>query len=82
MSGFQIIYTNLFSLSQTTVFCIQNFSPNPYFEDTRLTKTFTFLDEGTTKVTATSIKWKEGMVSSRSLSFEVASLLDVLLWNV
>ncbi|XP_010695709.1 NAP1-related protein 2 isoform X1 [Beta vulgaris subsp. vulgaris] len=38
-----------------------NFSPNPYFEDTRLTKTFTFLDEGTTKVTATSIKWKEGM---------------------
>ncbi|XP_021733819.1 NAP1-related protein 2-like isoform X1 [Chenopodium quinoa] len=38
-----------------------NFSPNPYFEDTKLTKTFTFLDEGTTKVTATSIKWKEGM---------------------
>ncbi|XP_074317004.1 NAP1-related protein 2-like isoform X2 [Silene latifolia] len=38
-----------------------NFSPNPYFEDTKLTKTFTFLDEGTTNVTATSIKWKEGM---------------------
>nr|XP_043635883.1 NAP1-related protein 1-like isoform X2 [Erigeron canadensis] len=38
-----------------------NFSPNPYFEDLKLTKTFTFLDEGTTKVTATSIKWKEGM---------------------
>ncbi|KAI7756327.1 hypothetical protein M8C21_014758 [Ambrosia artemisiifolia] len=37
-----------------------NFSPNPYFEDTKLTKTFTFLDEGTTKVTATKIKWKEG----------------------
>lgn len=37
-----------------------NFSPNSYFEDTKLTKTFTFLDEGTTKVTATSIKWKEG----------------------
>ncbi|KAF3437732.1 hypothetical protein FNV43_RR20488 [Rhamnella rubrinervis] len=36
------------------------FSPNPYFEDTKLTKTFTFLDDGT-KVTATSIKWKEGM---------------------
>ncbi|KAM5570734.1 NAP1-related protein 2 [Rosa sericea] len=36
------------------------FSPNPYFEDTKLSKTFTFLDEGT-KVTATSIKWKEGM---------------------
>ncbi|KAI3513397.1 hypothetical protein L2E82_26791 [Cichorium intybus] len=38
-----------------------NFSPNPYFEDSKLTKTFTFLDEGTTKITATSIKWKEGM---------------------
>ncbi|GAB2289638.1 NAP1- protein 2 [Dionaea muscipula] len=37
-----------------------NFNPNPYFEDAKLTKTFTFLDEGTTKVTATSIKWKEG----------------------
>ncbi|KAL8226623.1 hypothetical protein R6Q57_016455 [Mikania cordata] len=38
-----------------------NFSPNPFFEDTKLTKTITFLDEGTTKITATSIKWKEGM---------------------
>ncbi|KAK1435806.1 hypothetical protein QVD17_01575 [Tagetes erecta] len=38
-----------------------NFSSNPYFDDTKLTKTITFLDEGTTKVTATSIKWKEGM---------------------
>ncbi|CAA3030220.1 NAP1-related 2-like [Olea europaea subsp. europaea] len=37
-----------------------HFSPNPYFEDTKLTKTFTFLDEGT-KITATAIKWKEGM---------------------
>lgn len=37
-----------------------NFSSNPYFEDTKLTKTFTFLDEGTTKITATTIKWKEG----------------------
>lgn len=41
----------------------QHFKPNPYFEDTKLTKTFTFLEEGTTKITATSIKWKEGMVS-------------------
>ncbi|OWM65307.1 hypothetical protein CDL15_Pgr008897 [Punica granatum] len=39
----------------------KNFRPNPFFEDTKLTKTFTFLDEGTTKITATSIKWKEGM---------------------
>ncbi|KAI3454660.1 hypothetical protein Pfo_011323 [Paulownia fortunei] len=37
------------------------FNTNPYFEDTKLTKTFTFLEEGITKITATSIKWKEGM---------------------
>ncbi|XP_010091501.2 NAP1-related protein 1 [Morus notabilis] len=37
-----------------------NFSPSPYFEDTKLTKTYTFHDEGT-KITATPIKWKEGM---------------------
>ncbi|RZB56166.1 NAP1-related protein 2 isoform B [Glycine soja] len=37
-----------------------NFNPNPYFENTKLTKTFTFLEEGTTKITATPIKWKEG----------------------
>ncbi|XP_061346595.1 NAP1-related protein 2-like isoform X4 [Gastrolobium bilobum] len=37
-----------------------NFNPNSYFEDSKLTKTFTFLEEGTTKITATPIKWKEG----------------------
>lgn len=44
-------------------FVCQHFKPNPYFEDSKLTKTFTFLEEGTTKITATNIKWKEGMVS-------------------
>ncbi|KZV23321.1 hypothetical protein F511_02222 [Dorcoceras hygrometricum] len=38
-----------------------NFNPNPYFENTALTKTFTFHEEGTTTITATSIQWKEGM---------------------
>ncbi|XP_057474322.1 NAP1-related protein 2-like isoform X2 [Actinidia eriantha] len=38
----------------------KNFKPNPYFEDTKLTKTFTFLDEETTKISATPIKWKDG----------------------
>ncbi|XP_051116996.1 NAP1-related protein 2-like isoform X2 [Andrographis paniculata] len=38
-----------------------HFKPNPFFEDTKLTKTFSFLEEGTTKITATPIKWKEGM---------------------
>ncbi|CAL0330629.1 unnamed protein product [Lupinus luteus] len=37
-----------------------NFKPNPYFEDAKLTKTYTFHDEGATKITATPIKWKEG----------------------
>ncbi|KAK9073180.1 hypothetical protein SSX86_007504 [Deinandra increscens subsp. villosa] len=47
-----------------------SFSPNPYFEDTKLTKTFTFLDEGATKVTATSIKWKEGKGASNGICCE------------
>ncbi|XP_010257226.1 PREDICTED: NAP1-related protein 2 [Nelumbo nucifera] len=38
-----------------------SFNSNPYFEDTKLTKAFTFFDEGTTKITGTTIKWKEGM---------------------
>ncbi|XP_031277409.1 NAP1-related protein 2-like [Pistacia vera] len=39
-----------------------NFNPNPYFEDSKLTKTFTFLDdEGSMKITTTTIKWKQGM---------------------
>uniref|UniRef100_A0A7N0TWN0 Uncharacterized protein n=1 Tax=Kalanchoe fedtschenkoi TaxID=63787 RepID=A0A7N0TWN0_KALFE len=38
-----------------------NFNSNPYFEDSKLSKTFNFLDEGTVKVISTSIKWKEGM---------------------
>ncbi|GMJ15128.1 NAP1-related protein 2 [Hibiscus trionum] len=37
-----------------------NFNSNPYFEDTKLTKTFTFLD-GRVKITATQIKWKRDM---------------------
>ncbi|KAJ4916143.1 NAP1-related protein 2 [Raphanus sativus] len=37
-----------------------HFNPNPYFEDEKLIKTFTFLEEGSTKITATPIRWKEG----------------------
>ncbi|XP_022856242.1 NAP1-related protein 2-like isoform X4 [Olea europaea var. sylvestris] len=47
-----------------------NFNPNPYFEDTKLTKIFTFLEEGTTKITATSIKWKAGMGISNTVAEE------------
>ncbi|XP_042400774.1 NAP1-related protein 2-like [Zingiber officinale] len=38
-----------------------NFSENPYFEDRKLTKTYAFADEGTTNVSGTKIRWKEGM---------------------
>ncbi|CAI0453345.1 unnamed protein product [Linum tenue] len=37
-----------------------NFKENPYFHDTKLTKTYNFSDDGTTKITGTDIKWKEG----------------------
>lgn len=42
---------------------LQTFSPNPYFEDTKLTKAFSFFDDGTTNITGTRIRWKEGKVS-------------------
>ncbi|WCJ20786.1 Testis-specific Y-encoded-like protein 1 [Euphorbia peplus] len=38
-----------------------NFKENPYFEDTKLIKSFKLSDEGTIKITGTNIKWKEGM---------------------
>ncbi|CAN6479163.1 unnamed protein product [Victoria cruziana] len=38
-----------------------NFSPNPYFEDTKLTKTYYFDEEGVPKITGTTIRWKDGM---------------------
>ncbi|XP_050224604.1 NAP1-related protein 2 isoform X2 [Mercurialis annua] len=47
-----------------------NFESNPYFEDTKLTKSFTFLDEGTTEITATQIKWKEGMGVANGVAHE------------
>ncbi|CAM8971661.1 unnamed protein product [Rhodiola kirilowii] len=47
-----------------------NFNSNPYFEDSKLSKTFDFLDEGTIKVTSTPIKWKEGMGISNGANKE------------
>jgi template-activating factor I len=40
---------------------LQIFSSNPYFEDTKLTKVFRFSDEGTTSVSGTQPRWKDGM---------------------
>uniref|UniRef100_A0A453C4U6 NAP1-related protein 2 n=1 Tax=Aegilops tauschii subsp. strangulata TaxID=200361 RepID=A0A453C4U6_AEGTS len=39
----------------------QAFSSNPYFEDTKLTKTCSFSDDGKITVKATTINWKDGM---------------------
>ncbi|GMP30545.1 hypothetical protein CsSME_00005162 [Camellia sinensis var. sinensis] len=33
-------------------------------------KTFTFLDEGTTKITGSNIKWKEGMGAANGVNHE------------
>ncbi|GER50485.1 testis-specific Y-encoded-like protein 1, partial [Striga asiatica] len=42
-------------------YCITfNFKPNPYFHNTKLTKTMEFFDDGTLKSTGTTIKWKPG----------------------
>eukprot|EP00249_Psilotum_nudum_P013025 c24111_g2_i1 orf=295-900(+) len=37
------------------------FRPNHYFEDTKLVKVFRFSDEGTTSISGTQIRWKDGM---------------------
>ncbi|KQJ82969.1 NAP1-related protein 1 [Brachypodium distachyon] len=37
------------------------FSPNPYFEDTKLTKSCTFSEHGKITVKSSSINWKTGM---------------------
>ncbi|XP_002970334.2 NAP1-related protein 2 isoform X2 [Selaginella moellendorffii] len=43
-------------------YCITfSFKPNPYFEDTKLVKVFRFSDEGTTSISGTKIRWKDGM---------------------
>ncbi|XP_028806421.1 NAP1-related protein 1 isoform X2 [Neltuma alba] len=47
-----------------------NFKENPCFEDSRLTKAFTFFDDGTTKITGTTIKWKEGMGAANGVHQE------------
>ncbi|XP_039126037.1 NAP1-related protein 2-like isoform X2 [Dioscorea cayenensis subsp. rotundata] len=69
-----------------------NFSPNPYFEDTKLTKSFSYSDEGTTSVTGTTIKWKEGMNIANGVAHEkkgkkrpiaeqrLVSILDFFSW--
>jgi template-activating factor I len=47
-----------------------NFNPNPYFEETKIVKSFAFLGEGTTKVTNTPITWKEDKEIPSGISHE------------
>ncbi|KAH9295119.1 hypothetical protein KI387_038707, partial [Taxus chinensis] len=46
------------------------FRPNPYFEDTKLVKVFSFSDEGTTKISGPVVKWKDGMDVTNGISPE------------
>ncbi|GMY13628.1 NAP1-related protein [Fagus crenata] len=46
-----------------------SFNENPYFEDSKLTKSFTFFMEGTIEITGTTIKWKEGMGASNGVNY-------------
>ncbi|KAK4362218.1 hypothetical protein RND71_017459 [Anisodus tanguticus] len=47
-----------------------NFNKNPYFENTKLWKTYTFLEDGPTKITASTIQWKEGRGISTGVTHE------------
>lgn len=42
----------------------QTFKVNPYFVNTKLTKTVEFSDDGTLRSVGTSIQWKEGKVNN------------------
>ncbi|XP_009613885.1 NAP1-related protein 2-like isoform X2 [Nicotiana tomentosiformis] len=38
-----------------------NFNANPYFGNKKLSKTYTFLEDGPTMISGTTIKWEKGM---------------------
>ncbi|KAL0908494.1 hypothetical protein M5K25_022991 [Dendrobium thyrsiflorum] len=47
-----------------------NFSPNPYFENKKLTKTFSFPDPAASVITGATINWKEGLVSAEPSNYK------------
>ncbi|KAG6602492.1 NAP1-related protein 1-like isoform X1 [Cucurbita pepo subsp. pepo] len=49
---------------------ILNFNENPYFEDRKLEKTYTFFEDGAIKITGTTIKWKDGSGASNGVNGE------------
>lgn len=75
---FRVIFLLLMIIVFTSTWDFQNFEENPYFENTKLTKTYKFCDEGTTNITGTPIKWKEGMVRvTADLAYFILYLLNV-----
>ncbi|XP_009780776.1 uncharacterized protein [Nicotiana sylvestris] len=58
LSSIEVEDTEDFKSGYTITFY---FSPNPFFENTMLSKTYTFLEDGRpTKVTASTVQWTEG----------------------
>ncbi|KAG6578589.1 NAP1-related protein 2-like [Cucurbita maxima] len=49
---------------------IFNFNENPYFEDRKLEKTYTFFEDGAIKITGTTILWKDGLGASNGVNSE------------
>ncbi|KAL0544729.1 hypothetical protein IC582_019851 [Cucumis melo] len=49
---------------------LQSFNENPYFEDRKLEKTYTFFEDGAIKITGTTIKWKDGSGASNGVNGE------------
>ncbi|XP_023550589.1 NAP1-related protein 2-like [Cucurbita pepo subsp. pepo] len=47
-----------------------NFNENPYFEDRKLEKTYTFFEDGAIKITGTTILWKDGLGASNGVNSE------------
>lgn len=53
---------------------LQSFNENPYFEDRKLEKTYTFFEDGAIKITGTTIKWKDGSVTVISIKTIIPSV--------
>ncbi|XP_050942246.1 NAP1-related protein 2-like isoform X2 [Cucumis melo] len=49
---------------------IFSFNENPYFEDRKLEKTYTFFEDEAIKITGTTIKWKDGSGASNGVNGE------------
>ncbi|KAG7016142.1 NAP1-related protein 2 [Cucurbita argyrosperma subsp. argyrosperma] len=64
----QKIFRHLYSLEVEDQ--KDNFNENPYFEDRKLEKTYTFFEDGAIKITGTTILWKDGLGASNGVNSE------------